>query len=375
MKIVVISPTYNEKVNITKMIPVLEEEVFPQIKNHEMLLLIADDHSPDGTADVVKEYMKKWKNIHLLEGKKEGLGAAYVRAMRYASKTLKADAVIEFDADFQHNPHDIPKLVEAFDGGYEYVIGSRYIKGGKIPPEWGWDRKIQSIFGSLFARIVLFMFGVHDMTSGFKLTKMEFLDKIDLEHLYSKYYAYKIQMLYEIAQKGAKIKEVPIVFMERKEGSSKISRKDLIDSFYVVIKLRIRDSQRIIKFLVVGGVGFTLNAITLHLLVDYSHWIPAVANLIGAAIAIFSNFNFNNIWTFGERKVLHFPTYIKKLLHFYATSSFGVVVWQTGAIFLGDLFFGRQHYFIYFVIGTAILLVWNFTIYNKFIWKDEAAIV
>jgi len=163
MKIVVISPTYNEKENIEKMIPVLEEEVFPKIKNHEMALLIPDDNSPDGTAEVVTSFMKKWKNIYLLRGEKNGLGEAYIRGMKYAMDELKADAVIEFDADFQHDPHDIPRLIAELDNGADYVIGSRYIPGGSIPKEWGFDRKILSIFGSLFTRIVWLKFSIHDM--------------------------------------------------------------------------------------------------------------------------------------------------------------------------------------------------------------------
>jgi dolichol-phosphate mannosyltransferase len=261
------------------------------------------------------------------------------------------------------------------DEGYDYVIGSRYIPGGKIPKEWGLHRKMMSFFGSLFARVVLLQPDIHDMTSGFKLTKTQFLDKMDLENLYSKYYAYKMQMLYDAVKIGAKVKEVPIIFYERTHGSSKISTKDLFDSFGVVIRLRIRDSQKLVKFLVVGGFGFMVNAMTLRMLVEYGHWIPATANLVGAVLAIFSNYNWNNLWTFRTKRVKGLSQYFKKLLHFYATSSFGVIVWQTGAIFLGDWLFGRDHYFIYFIFGTFILLIWNFTIYNKFIWKDEAAVV
>ena len=117
MKIVVISPTYNEKENITKLIPILEESIFPSIKNHEIELLIADDKSPDGTGEVVKEFQKKWDNITLLEGDKAGLGAAYVKSMRFAMNEMKADVVIEFDADFQHDPKYIPDLIRAMDEG------------------------------------------------------------------------------------------------------------------------------------------------------------------------------------------------------------------------------------------------------------------
>src|SRR6185437_829243 len=101
-------------------------------------------------------------------------------------------AVIEFDADFQHDPHDIPRLLAAMDDGAGYVIGSRYVKGAAIPKEWGFDRKILSRFGSLFARIVWWNFSIHDMTAGLKLTKTEYLKKVDLEHLYSKTFAYKL---------------------------------------------------------------------------------------------------------------------------------------------------------------------------------------
>lgn len=374
MKIVVISPTYNERENMEKMIPVLEKEIFPQIKNHQMYYLVADDKSPDGTADVVRKYMKEYKNIDLLMGNKEGLGAAYVRAMRYAMNQMKADAVIEFDADFQHDPKGIVSLVKAMDEGYDYVIGSRYIPGGSIPKEWGLHRKFMSFFGSLFARIVLFTPSIHDMTSGFKLTKTWYLKNVDLEHLFSKYYAYKIHILHDVVkQKGVKVKEVPIHFYERTAGSSKISKKDLFDSFWVVIRLRMRDSEKFLKFLVVGGIGFILNAVILKLLVDGVHWNPSIANLVGAAVAIFSNYNFNNIWTFKEHRIRSASSYILKLLQFYLTSAFGVIFIQTGTIFLGDHFIGRKYYFIYFLIGTFLLLIWNFTIYNKFIWKKKSA--
>lgn len=374
MKIVVITPTYNEKDNIEKMIPYLERQIFPKITNHDMWLLVADDKSPDGTADVVKKYMKNWKNVKLLIGEKKGLGAAYARAMRYAMDEMKADAIIEFDADFQHDPKGIIDLITAMDEGYDYVIGSRYIPGGKIPKEWGLYRKFLSFFGSLFARIVLLTFNIHDMTSGFKLTKTEYLRKVDLEHLLSQYYAYKIHILFEVVKLGAKVKEVPIIFYERAAGSSKITRKDLFDSFYVVIMLRLRESKKFVKFLIVGGFGFIVNAITLTLLVEFFHWHPAQANLVGAALAIFSNFNFNNLWTFKERQVTTVILYFIKLIQFYATSSFGVVFIQTGTIYVGTNLFGREYYLIYFLFGTFLLLIWNFTIYSKVIWRKRKVV-
>ena len=247
MHIVVIIPTYNEKVNIKNLIPVLQTEVFPKIKGHEMSILVADDGSPDGTQGVVEGFVKEYKNVHLLEGKKEGLGKAYARAMRYAMDILHADAVLEFDADFQHDPHDIPRLIAALDKGADYVIGSRYIKGGQIPKEWGLDRKLKSRFGGLFARYMFLMLNIHDMTSGFKLTKTSFLSKVDLEHLFSYNYAYKMHILHDVVRLGARVKEVPIIFYERTSGKSKMDTNDIVDSLLVVIRLTLTDKD--------GGIG------------------------------------------------------------------------------------------------------------------------
>jgi dolichol-phosphate mannosyltransferase len=380
MKIVVISPTYNEKINIAKLIPLLIEEIFPQIKNHDMHLLIVDDDSPDGTSEVVREFMKKWKNIELLNGAKNGLGAAYVKGMHYAMDTMHADAVMEFDADFQHDPQDIPKLVKAMDEGADYVIGSRYVPGGTIPKEWGIHRKIISRFGGLFAQIVLLHRNVHDMTSGFKLTRSSFLRNVDLDHLYSQYYAYKMHILHDVLRQGAKVTEVPIIFYERKEGSSKITRKDLFDSFWVVIRLRLRDSSRFIKFLIVGGTGFVVQILTINtsILLGVEQFIAA---MIGGEMAILSNFLLNNIWTFSDTKSVKeqggfFIRLIK--FNFASLASIGL---QGIVVYLMVRIFGEEvnvlgftfHTAIAILIPTIIFLVipLNYLIYNKIIWKTQ----
>src|SRR5947209_2500568 len=115
MKIIIIIPTYNERLNIEKMIPLLEKDIFPTIENHHLFILIDDDTSLDVTAEHVKEFAKKWHNIELLSGEKKGLGAAYVRGMKYAMDKMNADAVMEFDSYFQHNPHDRRRLISAMD--------------------------------------------------------------------------------------------------------------------------------------------------------------------------------------------------------------------------------------------------------------------
>lgn len=238
-KIVVIMPTFNERKSILPLIDALESE-FKMIPGHQMEILIVDGNSPDGTADVVREKMSGNSNLKLLvEKEKRGLGMAYIKGMRYAADALKADAFIEFDGDFQHDPKDIKRLVAEYDNGYDYVIGSRYVAGGSIPAGWPWYRKLISRLGGLFIQYALWL-PVKDNTSGFKLTRVKgFISHLPLDEdrILSRRHAYKIHLLYEMYRLGAKIKEVPIRFLERNGGDSKSSPEDILESLRVVFKL------------------------------------------------------------------------------------------------------------------------------------------
>ena len=173
MNAVVIIPTFNEKGNIEKLIEILETDIFPAIKNYNMSILVADDSSPDGTASVVRDLMKKWENIDISIGEKRGLGAAYVRGMSYAIQNLNADVMFEMDADLFHDPAKIPDFLEKIDEGYDYVIGTRYSEGGSIPSDWGIHRKILSVYGNMFIRLLFGRKGIHDWTGGYKAVKKE----------------------------------------------------------------------------------------------------------------------------------------------------------------------------------------------------------
>jgi dolichol-phosphate mannosyltransferase len=380
MKIVVIIPTYNEKSNIEKMIPVLENDIFSEISGHKMSLLIVDDNSPDGTANVVKEFMKKWNNIHLLSGEKNGLGAAYVRGMKFAMEKMDADAVMEFDSDFQHNPHDIPRLVKAMDDGTDYVIGSRYIKGGSIPKEWGADRKFLSVFGNLFTRVVWLNFKIHDMTSGFKLSKTSFLKHINLDRLLSQNFAYKMQIMHDMIKLKAKVKEVPIVFYEREQGKSKINVQDQFESFYVVLRLAVYDRKRFLQFLIVGGTGFILQFLTVYIVIIFGIK-QFIAAMIGGEIAILWNFYANNMWTFKDARLIQQKGSVWQRLikfNFASLASIGVqgVVVYFAVKFLGEklkILGFTLHTSIAILFPTIILLVipMNYVIYNRFIWKTH----
>ncbi|RJQ36092.1 glycosyltransferase [Candidatus Microgenomates bacterium] len=372
MNVVIILPTYNEKGNIEKLIPHLEEEIFPQIKNHQMYILVADDNSPDKTEDEVKELMKKWKNINISSGERHGLGAAYVRGMSFAIEKMNADVMFEMDADGQHDPKKILEFLKKIDEGNDMVIGTRYSNGGSIPKNWPPQRKAFSIVGNILVRTILTRFSIHDWTGGFRAIKKEVFLREKQELTNFKGYTFQVSFLHKAVRDGFKIAEVPFHFTDRTLGHSKIAPKEyIVDLLKYVITARLKEilGGSFGKFLVVGGIGFIINAVALRTLVEIGKWTPTSANLLGAALAIFSNYNFNNLWTFHERKTTGLFSYLLKLLQFYATSAFGVIFIQTGTIFIGDNFVGRKYYFIYFLIGTFFLLIWNFTVYNKVIWR------
>lgn len=374
MKIFVVPATYNEKENIEKFITVLEEEVFPKIKNHEMHILVADDFSPDGTGEIVKTLMGKYKNLGINQGEKKGLGAAYMRTMGYAIRELNADVVVSIDADFQFDPHDLIKFVEKIDEGYDMVVQTRYSRGGSIPENWPPQRKLFSIVANLFVRVVFMRLGIHDWTGGFRAIKKEVFLKVSPEMTGHNGYIFQIAFLHKAVNDGFKIGEVPLHFYDRKLGMSKIAPLGyIIDVVTFVIMTRIKElvTGSFGKFLVVGGTGFIIQAIILRVLVEGFNITPTIANLSGAVVAIFSNYNLNNFWTFRAEKVKSIGEYIWKLLNFYATSAIGVILIQTGIIFLGDQLFGKKYYFIYFIFGTAILLIYNFTVYRLIIWRKK----
>lgn len=374
MKVVIVIPTYNERGNIEKIISILEEKVFPKITKYIMNILVADDSSPDGTGEEVKILMKKWENIEILKGEKKGLGAAYIRGMTYAIDKMGADIVFEMDADLSHDPYKIPEFLEKIDEGCDVVVGTRYSQGGSIPANWGIQRKLFSIFGNLLVRTILMRFSIHDWTGGFRALKKEVFLKEKNELTSFKGYTFQVSFLHKAVRDGFKIGEVPINFLDRTLGKSKIAPMTYItDLLKYVILARIKELifGSFAKFLLVGGVGFVINAVVLRLLVDRFKFDPSIANIIGAALAIFSNFNFNNIWTFNERKIIGFYAYIKSLFSFYLTSILGVLFIQTGTIYLGVRFFGKKFYFTYFLIGTLLLLFWNFAMYSLVIWKKK----
>lgn len=371
-KVVIVMPAYNEAGNIKLMIGELFEKEFPKIEGVEMHLLIVDDYSPDGTGDIVKGFQVKYKNLHLLQKQKEGLGWAYIRGFQYAIDKLKADAVMEMDADFQHPPRFVKPMVEAYLNGADYCIGSRYIKGGSVPKEWAFSRRSISYFGNLFIRLVLLKPSIHDLTTGFRLTRVRgVLDKIDLNNLMEPTrFAYKVDLLYQSIKNSKKVVEVPLEFASRTKETSKFNPKEMISTFRVAIILGIKDKIRFIKFAVVGFVGFLVNYLGLELL-KYLGLSTYFATLFATEMAIISNFIFNNIWTFKDKIITSFKDLIVQFLKFNFSSIFAVIVQPlivSGAVkLLGDT---SLVHFIALVFALVFVIVpYNYVVYNLFIWK------
>lgn len=383
MNTIIVVPTYNEKKNIG---PLLEElqKVFKKVKNFNMSILVVDDNSPDGTADIVRSKIAKYKNIHLITGEKQGLGAAYVRGFKYAMDKLSADVVFEMDADFQHDPNDIPRFLEKIRAGYDYVLGSRYVKGGSVPKDWGLHRKFLSFFGGWFARVVLGTKGVNDYTTGYKATRVKgFLDKIDFSKILSKNFAYKIHLLYEMLNLKAKTIEIPIKFVGReKEQSKSNALREFKESMKVVLTLRFRRNERFFKVCIVGAIGALIQYVlffTFKSIPDFReiHWLglsyKTLANAVSVEIALLSNFFINNRWTFSDKKIISFKSLLLKLPQFNVLS-LGSVLIQAAVMEMGTRLIPIDNNFIDFglvALGILVGLVWNFTMYTKIVWKTK----
>ena len=227
----VIIPTYNEKENIERMI----RKVFSLSLPFD--LLVVDDGSPDGTAEIVRSLQKEYSGrLHLEERKgKLGLGTAYIHGFRWAL-ARGYEYIFEMDCDFSHNPDDLLRLREACVNGADLAIGSRYVKGGGIR-NWPFNRWLMSYFASIYVRIVLWI-GIKDTTAGFKCYRRRVLEKIHFDDVRFVGYAFQIEMKYRTRRAGFKIVEVPIIFTDRELGVSKMSGRIFKEGFLGVLQMR-----------------------------------------------------------------------------------------------------------------------------------------
>ena len=230
-KVLVIIPTYNEADNIPRLLPV----ILAQAPNID--ILIVDDGSPDGTATVVRKMMKRSRRIHLLERPgKMGLGTAYVAGFKYALQHAY-DYMFEMDADFSHDPKEIPNFLSQVQE-YDLVIGSRYTNGVRVL-NWPMRRLLLSYYANIYTHIMTGL-PLHDATGGFKCYRRRVLEAINLERIKSNGYAFQIEMSYKAWKKGFRLVEIPIVFLDRQVGTSKMSRHIVYEALLMLWKLRFR---------------------------------------------------------------------------------------------------------------------------------------
>lgn len=233
MRNLVLIPTYNERENVSAMV----DKVFSLPVEFDILVI--DDGSPDGTADIVRERQKDYPDrLHLLcrEGKL-GLGTAYLAGFRWGLER-DYDYIIEMDCDFSHNPDDLPRLVAAAEEGADVVIGSRYVQGVNVV-NWPMSRLLMSYCASIYVRTVTGM-PVHDATAGFVCYSRKVLERMDLDKVEMKGYGFQIEMKYSAWKLGFKIREVSIIFIDRVLGQSKMSSSIFGEAFFGVMKLRLR---------------------------------------------------------------------------------------------------------------------------------------
>jgi dolichol-phosphate mannosyltransferase len=333
LNIVIILPTYNEKENIRLLLDALQAQ-FQELQ-HDVSILVVDDNSPDGTADEVREAQTRYPNLHLLTGRKEGLGAAYIRGMTYALDTLHADALVQMDADFSHKCEDVPRLIRALEEGADLVIGSRYVAGGKIPEDWGWIRVMNSRWGNRAARYIAGLRQIRDCTAGFRAIRASLLRKITLDDLNVQGYAFQVAMLNKAMTSKAVVKEVPVEFVDRAKGHSKLGLRDLLEFIVNVWWIRLSNSKTFLKFITVGAIGTVINLSAFSLMIFYG-LNRFIASPIAIEVSIISNYVLNNFYTFSNRDT-KYNLYLRGLM-FNAVSFVSLGVSYSTFVILTVLF-------------------------------------
>lgn len=231
MKTLIIVPTYNEAENL----PSLLEGIFTYAPETDVL--VVDDNSPDGTGDLVEEIRRHNAHVHLMRRPgKLGLGTAYIAGFKFAI-ARHYDAAFEMDADFSHDPRHLSEFLQAIEQA-DLIIGSRYVPGGSTP-NWSFIRRLISGSGNIFARFMLNM-PVHDCTGGYRCYRRAVLEAIDLDSVQSRGYAFQVEMTYRVLQQGFKVVEIPVTFMDRRLGQSKMSKKIIVEAFTYVLRTRFR---------------------------------------------------------------------------------------------------------------------------------------
>ena len=359
----IVLPTYNEAENISVIIPQIFEQQ-SQIQSHRLIVIVVGDRSPDGTGKIVKSLQKNYSNLHLLEDKDNGLGEAYIKGMKYAIDKFDADAIIQMDADLQHDPGMLPLFLTLYGFGFTLVVGSRFAPGGETP-EFSFYRKFLSSFGNFLVRLFSGVPRIHDCTSGFRCIKSELIKKCDFSSMSVRGYSFQSSLLYELLRNGAKILEIPIIFEARQYGTSKLAFRDQVEFIVNLVRIRFHKSREFIKFCIVGVSGVLVNMGLLIILTRPFEIALEYASPIAIEISIISNFVLNNVWTFRARSIK--STLRKRFIRFHIVAfSAGIVNY----IILLSLHYGMGLMDIVAnLIGIAAATIVNYVLNSRWTWK------
>lgn len=395
MKLVVNIPTYNEKENIAEIIKLVlaQAKKMPGVDLH---VLVSDSHSPDGTGEVVKKLTKTNTKIHYLDVKERGLGIGIVKGHRYAVDRLNADMLAQMDGDLSHDPTTLPQMMQTISEGNDLIIGSRLTKGGKNL--LGWHRRLFTRGSAFYLKIMWGSFGITEYTNSYRVFTKKLFERIDFSIVPWKSPTYIIQpaFLYAAIKAGAKIKEVPITFKDRKNGYSKAKIVSYtLDVLTYGLKVRIEKSKTIIKFLMVGSVSYLINAVALGLLYRGSVYsvplldapllslIPTVENagkilfvsldrlfiasIISIELSIIFNFIMHDNWTFKNRS--HRGPTILRFAKFNITSIGSPIIQLCSILFVAHAL--GQHEQVGLAIGVVIGLFFNYFVNLLWVWKEK----
>ena len=291
-------PTYNEAENITPLLGRLTER-YPDANT---LFLVVDDESPDGTGELVRQMAARDNRVHLLEGWKRGLGAAYVRGITHAMDSLHADVVVQMDADFSHAPEDAARLLARVAADADVAIGSRYVAGGAVDETWSLWRRQLSLWGNRLARWIAGLKGVRDCTAGFKAIRTAALREAGVAEIGVLGYAFQVALLHRLLHSGARVVEEPIYFRDRERGVTKLGLESMLEFMYQICWLRLTSHRTFIRFCVTGTSGVFVNLGSFLLLTQLGVH-RYLASPIAIEMSIISNFLINNYWTFADRNL------------------------------------------------------------------------
>lgn len=367
-KAVIILPTYNESSSIQSLI----EKIFnvaKNITNWEIEVLVVDSKSADDTQMFVKKLIKKYSGkLHLLEMEKEGLGKAYITGFNFALVHYSPYIIFEMDADWSHDPKDIPEFLKKIEKGADFVIGSRYMKGGSIPSNWSWYRKLFSVFGNLVARLGFMKLKITEWTNGYRAIKSWLIKEIIPEMNKYSGYVFQVAFLDKTLKKGAYVEQIPVQFKDREHGISKINSFQYIWQTLLYVFM----NSSFIKYVIVGFIGFGIDFGLSYLFIEKMHSVIWIATLISTETSIISNYLFNNFWSFAHKRIEHkVSAYLGSFLKFNLVSS-GSILIQVVGVTLAIHFMGQKLWYIYKVLIIAFIVIpYSYIFYNKFIWKEK----